>query len=427
MNPAKVAFLFGTVPDGFDPENPDHRAELLRGAGDLPPASLAVREIVATQVADETPPEAWATVQRLLAEGMEPATVMSQMVMAMAHTLQAALAKTDGATDAFDLDGYCALLRRLPLPDVAEIERATVALVRANPEILIDELVGRVVEALGEGPHGLVAMLVDRVFDQLVDDDGPLALLAGDRVVHVGDLTQGIVLTHRLTARERASHALAVSFDLSGFVRRDETHLAPGADLEWEWISDDDIAWVGPDGWLAAFEIGSLLAVRVGADGLVTIEQLQADPDPDADAVALLRSVYDRETEEAPTPITGEELVIGMLVADRRIFDRPLPPLEQLCEPAGLERRGTASLTMRACGGCGKRCAVRAGSTTPSTTRMTATLSCEPSNSPTNPSHPSTGCGGSSSTSAIRVLPLWCSIGCTTTTSPTPRLSPGDS
>jgi hypothetical protein len=39
MDPAKVSFLFGEVPDGFDVEDPDDRAELVELDGDEPLAT----------------------------------------------------------------------------------------------------------------------------------------------------------------------------------------------------------------------------------------------------------------------------------------------------------------------------------------------------------------------------------------------------
>lgn len=346
MDPEKATFLFGDARvgpelDGLDPDDPDDRAELLaqNNAG-LSGSALKAREILATQIVDEAPPEVWSTARRLLDQGTAPPAITNQLLMALGRAIMLAVETEDAA---FDGDVYVTLLGSLPLPAADEVDTAIIDAVRAHPCIGDSDLDRVVLERLGRQPDDeLVTLLIERCTEYLLDEDGPLALLTGDRTVHVGDLTAGIVATHRLTDAERESGALATSFDLAGFRRRDRLSLPDGTEVAWEIGDDaDNLVWVAEDdGWLAQFTAGALLAVRVDEDGVVRLEQLAADPPFDDDLLRLLRSVYDEEVAEPWLPVSAEELVIGMLAEDKGVFNRPLPPLAELCELAGLERRG---------------------------------------------------------------------------------------
>ncbi|HVW33962.1 MAG TPA: SEC-C domain-containing protein, partial [Acidimicrobiia bacterium] len=175
--------------------------------------------------------------------------------------------------------------------------------------------------------------------DDFIGEAGPLAWLSGDRTVHVGDLTDGCVFTHRLTDAERTSGQLDVGFDLAGFARHGQLALPEGEPLE---VMIDDggrLGWRGPAGWLERFEADTVVAVRVSGTGVVTLEPVVTELDPD-DLPARLRAVYDAEVAEPWLPVPAEDLVLGLQLEDRSTFAQPRPPLCELVVAAGLERRG---------------------------------------------------------------------------------------
>ncbi|MGH9264113.1 MAG: YecA family protein [Acidimicrobiales bacterium] len=340
MDPAKVEFLFDKVPEGFDLDDPDDRAELLALDGEDPvtDARSAMRAIVAEQILSEDPPAVWATARRLLDLGVHRDQAMAELVMALAHTAQAALAGEGGG---FDTDAYEAALASLPLPSPTEVEAAALAIVADGSAVRASDLDLTVLTRLGRAATDPLAMeIVDRVMDRLVDDDGPIALLAGDRVVDVGALTGGIVLTHRLSAAERDLDVLPVDFDLAGFARRPEPRLADGTPLLTSDLDEADRCWRGPPGWLRAYEPGAILAMRADPDGVVTLDLLADEPALDTHLVEMVRTVYDDEVAEPWLPVAGEDLILGVLVVDGDAFAEPRPPLADLCAAAGLEQRG---------------------------------------------------------------------------------------
>ncbi|MGH9276667.1 MAG: YecA family protein [Acidimicrobiales bacterium] len=339
MDADKTGFLFGEIPDGFDIDDADDRAALLAVADDEPLAGMrsAVRVIVAEQILQADPPQVWETAQRLLGLGLDRRSALAQLAMALEETARSALAKEDGV---FPTDRYTEALASLPLPDVEEIEAAILDAVRTTDGATADEVdrlvMARLGRRTGEGP---AQALVDRVFERLIEDDGTLALLAGDQVVDVDGITSGIVLTHRLSEVEHELGMMRAGFDLAGFARRRDLHLADGSTVVALPGALRQLNWHGPDGWLASFAEGSVLAVRVDRSGLVTLDSLSEQPPPDPELVALVRSVYDDAVDEPWLPVAGEELVLGALRRNRRAFSGPRAPLDDLCAAAGLERR----------------------------------------------------------------------------------------
>jgi hypothetical protein len=178
---------------------------------------------------------------------------------------------------------------------------------------------------------------IDRVEQELMEDPGrPVTMLHPDVVVHIPAITDGIVLTHRLSATESAEGYLLVDTDLAGFLRCPDPRVASGP------LELDDYGpavWDGPEGWLDEYKAGALLAVRV-QDGEVTISALDAEPAEAPELVATLRAAYDREVEEPGLPLSAEDLVVATLHRDRSAFAEPRPPLTELAAAAGLEQRG---------------------------------------------------------------------------------------
>jgi hypothetical protein len=342
MDPAKADFLFGRVPEDVDLDDPDQRADLVALDGDDPlnHARSAMRAIVAEQIVHDDPPAVWTTAQRLAALGLDRHRVMAELAMALGHAAQASLA--GGETDAgVDSAAYEAALNSLPLPTPAEIEDAALAVLAGGHPIDADDVDAGVLARLGRADTDpLAVLMVDRVMDRLMDDDGPIALLAGDQVVDVGTLTAAIVLTHRVTRAERDLDVLALDFDLAGFARRTDPHLTDGTPLPTIGDLTDNLAWQGPPGWLGAYEPGTLLAIRADRAGRVSLDVVAHEPHIDAKLIDLVRAAYDAEVAEPWLPVAGEDLILGVLIGDPEAFSGPRPPLEDLCAAAGLERRG---------------------------------------------------------------------------------------
>jgi hypothetical protein len=99
--------------------------------------------------------------------------------------------------------------------------------------------------------------------------------------------------------------------------------------------------WHGPDGWLAGFSPGTVLAVR-RHDDTFSINALGVEPEHDAELVGVVRSAYDTEVEEPGIPASVEDVVLGVLAEHPDAFSVPRPPLSEIFAAAGLEIRGTA-------------------------------------------------------------------------------------
>ncbi len=169
---------------------------------------------------------------------------------------------------------------------------------------------------------------------------GPSPRLAADHTVHVADLTAGIVLTHVVTDDERAAGSLDASFDLAGFHRSDDLTLATGEPIEVDWATPQPPGWTGPDGWLDAYPAGAVLAIEVTPDSVVHITELGAVPATDGVLDERLRVVYDRAVDEPWLPVSGEELVLALVLEDPASFREPGAPLSALVAATGLDRRG---------------------------------------------------------------------------------------
>jgi len=143
-----MLFLFGPAPgDDLDPEDLEDRTQLVEAATDteLTAAQLAVREVLATQIINDDPPEVWTTAQRLTALGLDRDAVLGELSMAFATVMSKVLA----SRSPFEPKAYCEALRRLPLPSVAELEEALIAAVRERPGIGADDADQAALSALG--------------------------------------------------------------------------------------------------------------------------------------------------------------------------------------------------------------------------------------------------------------------------------------
>lgn len=330
----KVAFLFGKLPVWADPDDPDERTGLLsREIDEHEPGAalhLAIRTAVANQIADDDPPQVWATAQRLLLAGHDRDDVMRQLVLALTPQVLSAV----HGNEPFTLEDYLSALDRLPLPTATDCEQAMLAVTLTRPSTPVAEFDRLVAARLGlvvDDP--LVEVLLGQVGERLMDPGGPLEMLAGDHVVHVEALTDGIVLTHRITPFEYALGALPLDVDLAGFRRRDPLNLPDGRPIE---VTGD--SWAGPVGWLADLPADSVVAIRVNG-GVLSIAPLENAPPVAADLVALIRAGYDLAVAEPWLPVPVEELIFHARLAEPTAFMAPAAPLTQLLSAAGLEVR----------------------------------------------------------------------------------------
>jgi hypothetical protein len=334
VDDVRLKFLFGTVPPAESYADEDGRMALL--AADRDGTQAALRTIVANQILDDDPPEVWRAAARLLKTGLRRHDVMDQLVIALRPLIMAALAGEPFSVEHYSEENYIQALDRLPLPSQADLEADYVAIAREARVIPADELERRLADRIGlplDDP--LTRSLLDAVDRELLDlDDSPLIMLAPDLVVHMPALVDGCVLTHRLSVVEQAGAHLDLEPDLDAFRRLPQPRVGDVA------LVRDDERWWGPTGWLADLTAGSLLAVRATEDGEVTIDALSTEPAAPVGLVEALRGCYDAEIEEPGLPVDGEPLVAGLLSRDAATFAEPRPPLSELAEAAGVERRG---------------------------------------------------------------------------------------
>ncbi len=330
VDDARLRFLFGTVPDEDDYADEDGRIALLQAdrpdsEEGWPPPSIRV--VIANQVLDGDPPATWATAVRLLGLGLDRHAAMDQLVSAVLPQIEAALRGQD-----IDPAGYEAALERLPAPAPAALRAAYLGVAHEQKAVSLGRLMELVAAPLGVAaadPAWFAAVEAEL----MLDPASPITMAYPDVVVHVPGLVDGVVLTHRLSAAEHAEDYLDLDADLGAFLRFPEPRVAQGP------LVVDDMAWAGPVDWLAPLPLDALLAVRVTADGAVTVSALEDEPVAAPGLVEMLRSVYDAEVAEPGLPVTGEMLVVGMLLRDRDVFARPVPPLTELAAAAGLEQR----------------------------------------------------------------------------------------
>ena len=290
----------------------------------------------------EQPPEIWESARRLLALGLDRREVLAQLRLVVRRRV---LVLPDQLDDA----SLRAALAGLPVPTVAELTEAYLSEAAARPGAVIDDVENAVRLRFGREPGredrgDPFEWLLEVVAELPMHDGSPIEWLAGDRIVHVPSVTEGIVLTHRLTEWERDEGFLTAGFDLAGFRRRPPMRLDGGEPIEVFGLDEDDdlICWEGPHGWLDEFMPGALLAVTVSGEGTASIAGCPMEPARDPDLVARLRAVYDEEVDDPWLPVSGEELVLGLLVGDGSTFTQPQAPLSDLADAAGLERRGAS-------------------------------------------------------------------------------------
>ncbi|MGQ0774629.1 MAG: SEC-C domain-containing protein [Pseudonocardiales bacterium] len=177
-------------------------------------------------------------------------------------------------------------------------------------------------------------------------------------------VADGAILTHVLTEDERSRGVLAVDGDLELWARLAEAQegvpLCSGGVLRTQRVQTlgdvpggASVGLVGPDGWLAAYEPGALLGLRL-AGGTLYVVAFEEPPDPDgrqgeriqtvleachAAVLTALDSFHDRSVADpAADPRPSLVEVLAELLADHPgALRAALPPFGQLLALGGME------------------------------------------------------------------------------------------
>jgi SEC-C motif len=346
MGPEKAAFLFPDAPPTANLDDPDVRKALQPDPGpdgpddtpDLRASRRVVSGLIADQIANEDPPEVWATAQRLLAGGLGRDHVLRQMTIAYIPVLQQQIDGND------DLDGYdyADSLNALPLPAHETVADTVIAVLRERQPIDNDELISLANAVLKLPDNVVFRRFVKEIVDDLLDDD-LLDFVGESSVIEPGSLCDGVRLTHRLTKDERAGSFLALGVDLFGFAAHEAILSPDGALLGTDYLEagdEDLLIWTGPDGWLEKYPIGAVICAQMTKDQ-IQLQLLDKEPSHSQNTVEHLREAYDSAQEDPPYPIETSELFLEIVAAHRSAFKNPQPPISELIADAGLELRGS--------------------------------------------------------------------------------------
>ncbi|MEZ5255687.1 MAG: hypothetical protein R2705_01945 [Ilumatobacteraceae bacterium] len=373
----RIRFLFGHLDPEvlleFDPASEEDLAALVVRAFPLPSEedgqqrdlAYAVRQVVAAQVLQGDPPFVYAAARRLAEDGMPIHRVVDQLSLVQLQQVEMvmALAPTAEEFDVMSVDhqameaAHREALDRLPLPDTEALTEALDELVATSGPMPIRDLIDATVERFGEDSDPLLGRMIERVAEHQFDGSAArptLAMLHPGLVVHVPTLTEGVVLTHRLSEFERGNAVLDATADLCHLYRRDDLHLVEGTPLVWSW-SEDAALLQGPEGWLTEFEVGVLVSVRVDSEGLLELATVE-EPDSSGEAAAddlleALRAAYRREQEpDLPLPLGLESLLFSRWSPIPTGFGpRPCRSPSWSSGP-GWTARAASSSTTRSCG-----------------------------------------------------------------------------
>lgn len=357
----RLAYLFGEEAlgflDGYDLDNESEVKEVVERflpmpkRGEVDGVGAAVRTIAVTQILNDDPPATWKAVVRMRDAGLGRDAVLRQLSMVISESVIDALSENASAENPPARNAaLVAALDALPLPTAEAIAEALVAVARENPGIAAEQHVDRTITTLGLERGGrVVETMVERVLEHIIN--GPLHWLADDATVVFHDAIAGRTFTHRLGDVERDLQTLTVSVDLAAYMRFDTVRLPDGAELEQVSAEPGHLLWRGPDGWLAGFRDGDLLAVTAEFDppvgdepvlAIITIKAVADEPSMSDDLAVAVRAAYDEEQHEHGLPVSAEELVIWLCHHRPDLFTRPLPPLSDWFAAAGLDLSGSA-------------------------------------------------------------------------------------
>ena len=227
----------------------------------------------------------------------------------------------------------------------------------ADHRALHPEELGQLIAAQGLTRSKQPARAVSRALDV----DRRFRRLSDGRWAVPGQLLRGVTLTHRLTAGEAMTEALAMTPDLAPLVAlaADGLLLPDGRPLTVLWDedaldasgTDTDVALQGPPGWLAGSasghdggSSGHLVHVRLTG----ALLRVGPGPKPRAESRLAVRRLVEAARmrlsgQEAadfpllPPAVSLEALILDLLADDPGLLEHPLPPLGEAFAAAGLE------------------------------------------------------------------------------------------
>ncbi|MDQ6840593.1 MAG: SEC-C domain-containing protein [Actinomycetota bacterium] len=230
-------------------------------------------------------------------------------------------------------------------PAEEEITRAAHAILGGGPvprSVLVERLAAQGAldplrdEGVDDAELGMV------ITEEILGDE--IWVTTDDTVFLVDTLTDGMVLTHRLTDQELGAGVVAINPDLEvlDWDEPDGLDIVGGGGRLTSRPLDDSLddstgSFAGPHGWLGGFAAGDMVAFRRhGASVEVVLAGELADGQCEVDRLAATVAGRIRAGE-------GEEsspLLLDALAVDQEAFRHPVDPLGELLERAGLERRG---------------------------------------------------------------------------------------
>lgn len=213
------------------------------------------------------------------------------------------------------------------------IYEAGLELLADGRPMLIDEFIDALVASTDLGELAAAEGITPEIYFEEIRPVEDLIWDQGDHVIRLDTRIDRVVLTHRLTAEEIETDELTAYPDLGLFdFDSNEVRTADGVELttrRWD-------TWVGPPGWLSAFEPGDLIAVR-RSDRRLALEAIDANSDGDREAQAL-ENAWAAERRDENTLVALGILVTWTIATDPDAFSQPVPPIDELVERIGLVR-----------------------------------------------------------------------------------------
>lgn len=362
--PEDIGKVFPSLDDGLGDDDLGDDDLGVAGPDLDAPSWRLMRRAIAEQVLHDTPPETWATAQRLQIGGADRHEALDQLARGLFYGMAtevwareetAEKAKTDGTGESSETGQPTTITARiahlfdwLPLPHEDEVSDALVEVVAGTQGTDADGVPGRVLAELGRSEDDRLAWAQARLqLKRLIDDGGVLAALTGGRIVNRQSLASSVVLTHRLTEAETVSGELRlVASDLCLFADTVFPTLSDGAELD---LVDavGGTAWAGPSGWLGGFSAGELVTVRrrpgaTEAERVVTVEPYgESDVEVEDWLVEALRQAFADEVDDHGAAIPVAAVVAHVAIDHPDAFAVPRAPVTDLAAAAGLELRGS--------------------------------------------------------------------------------------
>lgn len=196
---------------------------------------------------------------------------------------------------------------------------------------------GALVEVYDTGPEALVEDILATTDDFWHSESGLSA--------RADLLLDGRVFTHRLTPSEVAAGVAHMTPDLVALywgVKGLGLENGGMVHLEFSRSDDDGLdregSLVGPEGWLAGFHPGQIVAFRRSSDGLC-LEQATAVGEGRAEALAL-EAAFGLLQPGPGLGVEPYEVILDALVDHPDLFGQAVAPISELLPVAGLEQVG---------------------------------------------------------------------------------------